>query len=57
VSDLTRHRHNHHHHHQDQVFSGFCPNNLGRLYLKYGHDRFLPHPFQFITRYYPTIWR
>jgi hypothetical protein len=25
-------------------------------YLQLGHDRFLPHPFQFIIHYHPIIW-
>jgi hypothetical protein len=26
-------------------------------YLKLEHDRFLPHPFQFIIHYHAIIWR
>jgi hypothetical protein len=41
----------------DWGFRGF-PQSLQEMpgqYPKLGHDRFLPHPFQFIIRYHPVI--
>jgi hypothetical protein len=40
-----------------EVFRGFLSSygQIPEYYLQFGHNSFLPYPFQFIADYYPII--